>query len=65
MQTEVFQVQNIKCGGCTKAIEEGLSTLAGVEKVTAQLEGEVKVEGQALSRQALGNKLVELGYPEA
>ncbi|MDH5183596.1 MAG: heavy-metal-associated domain-containing protein [Gammaproteobacteria bacterium] len=66
MQAELFQVQNVKCGGCTKAIEEGLATLAGVEKVTAQVEsGEVKVEGQALSRETLSNKLTELGYPEA
>ena len=66
MQTELFQVQNVKCGGCTKAIEDGLATLAGINKVTAQVEGgEVKVEGETLSRATLSSKLAELGYPEA
>lgn len=66
MQAELFQVQNVKCAGCTRAIEEGLATLAGVDKVTAQVEGgEVKVEGETLSRETLSSKLAELGYPEA
>jgi len=66
MQTELFKVQNVKCAGCTKAIEEGLASLAGVATVSAQVEdGAVKVEGTGLSRGALGDKLTELGYPEA
>lgn len=66
MQTELFNVQNVKCGGCTKAIEEGLASVAGVESVSAVIEGgEVRVEGEELSREALSHKLTELGYPEA
>ena len=66
MQTEIFQVLNVKCGGCTKAIEEGLASLPGVEKVSATVAGgEVRVEGQGLSRETLANTLASLGYPVA
>lgn len=61
---EQFQVQNIKCGGCIQAIESGLATLSGVDKVSATLEGQVKVSGTQLDRRALAAKLAALGYPE-
>ena len=65
MSTEEFTVQNVKCGGCVKAIQDGLSGLDGVSNVTVAIEGgHVKVEGAALSRDALISKLSELGYPE-
>ncbi len=64
MQTERFKVQNVKCGGCVKAIEEGLGALPGVTEVTASAEdGEVIVHGESLDRQRLMDKLSELGYP--
>ncbi len=62
---ESFSVQNVKCGGCTSAIENGLGELAGVSSVTATLEGLVTVEGEQLDRTAISAKLSELGYPEA
>jgi copper chaperone len=66
MSTEEFTVQNVKCGGCVKAIQDGLATLAGVGEVEVTIEGgHVKVEGDALNRAALSTKLAELGYPEA
>lgn len=63
--TEEFEVQNVKCGGCIKTIEDGLGELPGVSRVTATLEGDVSVEGDTLDRAALAAKLSELGYPEA
>ncbi|HHH46237.1 MAG TPA: copper chaperone [Thiotrichales bacterium] len=60
---ETFEVQNVKCGGCVKAIEEGLATLPGVQSVKATTAGEVTVEGNALDRQTIEAKLAELGYP--
>lgn len=60
-----FNVQNVKCNGCTSAIQNGLATQPGVEGVTATLDGRVTVTGPDLDRDALARKLAELGYPEA
>lgn len=65
MQTEHFTVANVKCGGCVKNIENGLGEIPGIEKVNVTIEGgKVDVEGEALSRDTISNKLSELGYPE-
>lgn len=60
-----FDVKNIKCGGCIDSIRKGLSELENVTTVSATLEGEVHVEGEALDREVLAAKLAELGFPEA
>lgn len=65
MSSEEFNVQNVKCGGCVKTIEDGLSAMDGVEQVEVTIEGgHVTVAGDALNRAALSAKLTELGYPE-
>ncbi len=66
MQNEQFTVQNVKCGGCVSAIENGLKELAGVSEVSVTIDGGlVNVSGDALDRATLSAKLAELGYPEA
>ena len=66
MQTEKFTVQNVKCGGCVSAIQDGLKGLPGVAEVEVVIEGgEVTVQGDDLDRAALSAKLAEIGYPEA
>ena len=63
---EQFSVKNVKCGGCVKAIQQGLQGLAGVCAVTVVIDGgHVTVEGDTLDRAQLSAKLSELGYPEA
>lgn len=63
---EDFSVKNVKCGGCIKAIQQGLQSLPGVDAVDVTIEGgKVRVEGPALDRAQLAAKLSELGYPEA
>ncbi len=63
---EHFSVKNVKCGGCVKAIQEGLMALTGVTAVAVVIEGgQVTVEGDALERTQLSSTLTELGYPEA
>jgi len=66
MSQETFTVQNVKCGGCASAIESGIGEMAGVSSVSVDIEsGGVTVDGDALERAELSNKLTELGYPEA
>ncbi len=65
MQTEKFVVQNVKCGGCVSAIENGLGELSGVSEVQVTIDGgQVSVRGESLDRAQLREKLAALGYPE-
>ena len=65
MQTEVFTVQNVKCGGCVSNIENGLKQLPGIADVEVVIEsGRVSVRGEELDRNRIAGKLTELGYPE-
>jgi len=66
MQTEIFAVNNVKCGGCASAIQQGLAGQSGVSAVEVNFPGgPVTVRGEGLGRAALAKKLAELGYPEA
>ncbi len=65
METELFTVQNVKCGGCVNNIKDGLGSVPGIHNVSITIEGgQVKVEGDNLSHQQIAHKLGELGYPE-
>ena len=65
MQNLMIAVENIKCGGCAKSIENALLKIAGVEKVGINIEqGEITVEGEPLSKDELCKTLLSLGYPE-
>lgn len=66
MQTEQFNVVNVKCGGCVSNIETSLKEMDGVSEVEVVIDGgQVTVKGDSLDRAALSAKLTELGYPEA
>lgn len=63
---EDFTVKNIKCGGCVKAIQNGLQAVPGVAAVDVSIDrGKVSVHGEHLDRAQLAAKLSQLGYPEA
>lgn len=66
MSQEIFTVQNVKCGGCSSAIEADIGEMAGVSAVAVEIEsGKVTVDGDSLNRAELSSKLAELGYPKA
>lgn len=66
MSQENFTVTNVKCGGCSSAIESGIGEMVGVNSVSVEIDsGKVTVEGDSLNRAELSSKLTELGYPEA
>jgi len=66
MSQEIFTVTNVKCGGCSSAIESGIGEMAGINNVAVEIDsGKVTVDGDSLNRAELSSKLTELGYPEA
>jgi copper chaperone CopZ len=63
-----FLVENIKCGGCMRSIEDGLLSLESAQGVKINQElGEVSVsfDPEQLSEDAIINKLASMGYPLA
>lgn len=59
-----LDVENVKCAGCASAIQDGLTSLEGIEKVEVEIEsGHVSISGDSLSATAIREKLSELGYP--
>jgi copper chaperone len=62
----LFEVVNIKCGGCARSIDKALRALPGVQSVAVDVErGMVSAEAGAESREPLRAELLRLGYPEA
>ncbi|CAN5213564.1 hypothetical protein BH09BAC3_BH09BAC3_25930 [soil metagenome] len=67
MKTEEIIVANIKCGGCATTIKKELEKLQGVLNAEAIPEKDmVKVSyDESIERNAIVEKLLSLGYPEA
>ena len=60
----IFEVENIKCGGCMNSIKTALMKLENVEEVTIDKEMDtIFVKGNT-DRETIVFKLNELGYPE-
>jgi copper chaperone len=60
----LFEVENIKCGGCMNSIKTALLKLEGVESVSIDQETDtIAVLGNP-SREVIVEKLNHLGYPE-
>jgi copper chaperone len=61
----LFEVVNIKCGGCAHSIDKALRAVPRVQSVAVDVErGIVSVEADAEAREALRGELLRLGYPE-
>lgn len=59
-----IQASKIKCGGCVSNIVNGLKDFAGITTVNVDIESNVvTLEGDAMDKAAIENKLNELGYP--
>lgn len=67
MKTEEIIVANIKCGGCASTIKKELEKLQGVSNAEVIPEKDmVKVSyDESIERNAIVEKLLSLGYPEA
>jgi copper chaperone CopZ len=67
MKIEEIIVANIKCGGCASTIKKELEKLKGVSNAEVIPEKDmVKVSyDESIERNAIVEKLLSLGYPEA
>jgi copper chaperone len=65
MSTITYQIPNISCGHCVHTIQNELSDLDGVKKVTASLENKsVLIEfGPPATPEILKDVLAEMNYP--
>jgi copper chaperone len=62
---EIIAVENIKCGGCARTIENNLNKIPNIQSVVIDVEaGTVAVAGENLQRDELVKTLLSLGYPE-
>ena len=69
MQEHIFEVENIRCGGCAHTITSKLKAVAGVQDVDIDIDAQkVTIAADSTdehgTRQALRKVLVKLGYPE-
>ena len=64
-----FEVENIRCGGCANMITRKLREINGVIEVHVSVDEKQVIvttdpANNANIRQALGERLAKLGYPE-
>lgn len=65
MTTLIFNVENIKCGGCENTIRKGLSSIAGVSEVQIDRDQQrITLLADAAQRSAIADQLRGMGYPE-
>ena len=63
METRLYVVPGMHCGHCVAAVVEEVSSVAGVESVTVDLETKrVEVAGAALEDAAIRAAIEEAGY---
>ncbi|MFH1983089.1 MAG: heavy-metal-associated domain-containing protein [Pseudomonadota bacterium] len=65
METKTFSIPNISCGHCTRSIENELSEVAGVSRVSGSpAQKTVTVEWDApASEETIRATLKEINYP--
>ena len=60
----IFEVENIKCGGCMNSIKTTLEKIESVKEVEIDKETETITVNSDTDRIVLVNALSHLGYPE-
>lgn len=65
----IFQVENIRCGGCENTITKKLKEISGIKDVQVNIDDKQVIVTthpniDTKIRQAIGEKLIRLGYPE-
>lgn len=63
---KIFEIVNLKCGGCVNTVKKGLLSIEGIDKVEVDLEASkvtVFNENEDVIAKAKA-KLSKMGYPE-
>lgn len=59
----IFNVENMKCGGCSANVEKVLAQVSSISSASVNLEGKtVTVEG-SIDQQAIAQLISDAGYP--
>lgn len=58
-----FTIENMKCNGCTSAVQAKLATLAGVEQVSVDLTTKTAEVQGTVDADLVIETLTEAGYP--
>jgi len=65
IMSTLFNVENMKCSGCSANVEKALADIAGVDGVSVDLEAKtVTVEGD-IDAAVIANIISDAGYPAA
>ena len=65
MTSLIFDVENIKCGGCETTIRKGLSSIPGVSEVQIDRDQQrITLLADETQRSAIADQLRSMGYPE-
>jgi copper chaperone len=65
MTTLIFDVENIKCGGCENTIRKGLGSIADVSEVQIDRDQQrITLLANEADRGTIAEKLRSMGYPE-
>lgn len=59
----IFDVSNMKCGGCVSAVQAALDELGGTESIEVSLEENKAVVLSEKSAQDIINVLTGIGFP--
>ena len=61
----VFELANVKCGGCANSIRKAVQAFEGANVLALDpASGHLEVEADAGQREAIAERLRQLGYPE-
>lgn len=62
----VFEISNLKCGGCANTIKKGIEAIEGINEVAVNLNtSEVSIDStDELVVNLVKEKLSSMGYPE-
>ena len=61
--TQIFEVENIRCGGCVNSIRKSLMGIEGIDHVEVDKEAEtITVEG-VIEDNLVYDTLAHMGYP--
>ena len=61
---QIFEVENIKCGGCVNSIKTALLKLSGVNEIDVDKDIDTITITGDVNREVVLKKLNDLGYPE-